>query len=144
MSGFRVVTGSWEDCANDAVPVRQTVFVQEQNVPPEIELDEHDADSVHAVAYDASGLAIGTGRLLCDGHIGRVAVLAAWRGHGVGVALMHALMHQARARGFMHVELSAQCQARAFYEKLGFVAFGDTYREAGIEHVAMRCCFQPL
>lgn len=138
MLDLRVITGTWQQCADQARPIRHQVFVIEQNVPPELELDDHDTVSDHALAYGADGLAIGTGRLLPDGHIGRVAVLPNWRGQGVGEKIMQALVARARTHGMAQVELSAQCHARAFYEKLGFVAFGSTYQEAGIEHIAMK------
>jgi predicted GNAT family N-acyltransferase len=107
-------------------------------VPLELELDEWDARSRHALARDAAGRAVGTGRLLPDGHIGRMAVLAEARALGVGSALLRALMDEARRTGHMAVELSAQTHACAFYERHGFTAFGPVYDDAGIAHVAMR------
>jgi predicted GNAT family N-acyltransferase len=112
--------------------------VQEQQVPVEIELDEEDAGCVHAVAYDAFGRAVGTGRLLPDGHIGRMAVRASHRGLGVGSQLLVALIDEARRRRLLEVVLSAQIQAIPFYEAHGFVANGNVYMDAGIEHVTMR------
>lgn len=119
--------------------VRYTVFVQEQNVPESLELDEFDSVSLHVLALDANGYAVGTGRLLPDGHIGRVAVLKQLRGYGVGASIMRALMNAARDHGHTGVELSAQCHAAQFYERLGFKQYGDVYQEAGIAHVFMRC-----
>lgn len=138
MNGIRVFTGNWQQCSQHAKPIRHQVFVLEQNVPPELELDDYDATAVHALVYAPGGEAVGTGRLLPDGHIGRVAVLQAWRGQGVGALIMHALVDHARQQGYAELELSAQCHAQSFYENLGFKAFGDTYQEAGIGHVAMR------
>jgi predicted GNAT family N-acyltransferase len=138
MSSFRVLTGNWQQCNQHAKPIRHQVFVLEQKVPPELELDDHDATAVHALVYATGGEAVGTGRLLPDGHIGRVAVLQAWRGQGVGAMIMRALVEHARQQGYPQLELSAQCHARSFYENLGFQAFGDTYQEAGIEHIAMK------
>ena len=132
-------TGPWERLRNEAFPIRWIVFVEEQNVPADIEADEWDAKSLHAVARDRGGRVIGTARLLPDGHIGRVAVLRAARGTGVGVALMDAMMCAARARGLQQVELSAQTHAAGFYRRLGFVEEGAPFEEAGIEHVSMRC-----
>ncbi len=106
----------------------------EQNVPVALERDEHDPVCDHLLAQDRRGRGIGTGRLLADGHIGRLAVLAPWRGRGVGRALMLQLMERARRRGFGHVELSAQTHALAFYQSLGFVAEGEVYQEAGLPH----------
>ncbi|UCG99384.1 MAG: GNAT family N-acetyltransferase [Burkholderiales bacterium] len=121
-----------------AVPVRHAVFVDEQKVPAEIELDALDPLSLHALAFDGAGRVLGTGRLLPDGHIGRMAVLRQARGNGVGSALLAALMQAARARGDREVALSAQTHAIAFYERFGFVAEGEEYDDAGIPHRLMR------
>src|SRR5690606_33192392 len=110
-SGRRVVTGAWEDLGAEAGRIRLEVFVQEQQVPLEEELDARDAQCLHAVAYDADGQAMGTGRLLPDGHIGRMAVRKAWRGQGVGSLLLNALMDAARRRGDAEVVLDAQLHA---------------------------------
>lgn len=134
-------TGTWDDLGAMAREVRYTVFVQEQNVPESLELDEFDSVSLHVLVLDANGHAIGTGRLLPDGHIGRVAVLKPARGQGVGECIMRALMNAARDRGHAGVELSAQCHAAQFYERLGFKQDGEVYQEAGIAHVFMRCDF---
>ena len=133
-----VRVGSWAAFRLQAQPVRFQVFVQEQQVPPKLELDEFDAVSAHALAFDPVGKPIGTGRLLPDGHIGRVAVLPQWRNVGIGARIMRALLNEARRQGLATVELSAQCHAQRFYENLGFTAVGDVYMEAGIEHIAMR------
>jgi predicted GNAT family N-acyltransferase len=137
--GIRIQLGVWAEVRALAAPIRFAVFVEEQKVPAAIELDEHDAVSLHALAFDARASAVGTGRLLPDGHIGRMAVLAAARGGGVGSALLRALMDSARARGQREVMLSAQLHAVPFYRRHGFVAEGSVYREAGIAHVDMRC-----
>jgi hypothetical protein len=92
---------------------------------------------VHALAYDGTA-AVGTGRLLPDAHIGRMAVLKAWRGRGVGSLILDALVEAARRRGERHVALSAQVHALAFYRAHGFEAEGPEYQEAGIAHQAMR------
>jgi predicted GNAT family N-acyltransferase len=135
---FKVVLGGWETSKADAMAIRYEVFVREQHVPIEIELDSEDACSVHAVAYDERGAAIGTGRLLPDAHIGRMAVRASHRGLGVGSVLLRALIAEACKRHYPQVVLSAQAHARPFYAAHGFTADGDTYMEAGIEHVTMR------
>jgi predicted GNAT family N-acyltransferase len=135
---FKVVLGDWEASKADAMAIRYEVFVQEQHVPIEIELDSEDAYSVHAIAYDERGAAVGTGRLLPDAHIGRMAVRASHRGLGVGSILLRALIAEACERHYPQVVLSAQVHARAFYAAHGFMADGDIYMEAGIEHVTMR------
>ncbi len=117
--------------------VRDAVFVVEQGVPPEIERDEWDQRSDHALARDREGRALGTGRLLPDGHIGRMAVLPAWRGQGIGSRILDSLVARARERGMKRVVLNAQTHAAPFYARHGFAAFGEEFMEAGIPHVAM-------
>ena len=127
----------WEKAQPVAGPLRFAIFVGEQNVPAGIELDDLDASCVHAVAYDADGKAIGTGRLLPDGHIGRMAVVAEWRRRGIGAEILEALIGEARKRGHKEVILSAQLQAAEFYRGAGFVAEGKVFEEAGILHQRM-------
>ena len=127
----------WPQAQAEAQRIRFTVFVGEQRVPPELEMDEHDATSVHALAF-SDGSAVGTGRLLLDGHIGRMAVLKEWRGRGVGQALLRALIDAARRRGDREVALNSQVHALGFYGAEGFKAEGPVYEEAGIPHQAMR------
>ena len=135
---IRVELGDWTAMRAGAEPVRHAVFVEEQKVPAEIELDEFDPVSLHALAFDRAGRLLGTGRLLPDGHVGRMAVLPQARGTGVGSALLAALLQAARARGDREVALSAQTHAIPFYERFGFVVEGDEYDDAGIPHRRMR------
>jgi predicted GNAT family N-acyltransferase len=134
---FTVAIMDWPAARADAAPIRFSVFVAEQHVPAEIELDEWDARCEHALARDAQGRAIGTGRLLPDGHIGRMAVVADWRGRGVGAAILAALVERAKARGMSEVVLNAQTRARAFYARHGFGTVGPEFMEAGIPHILM-------
>lgn len=138
---LRVELGDWSTMRAQAEPVRYAVFVEEQKVPVEMELDELDPPSLHALAFDSEGRVLGTGRLLPDGHIGRMAVLRRARGSGVGSALLQALMRAARARGDREVVLSAQTHALPFYERFGFAAEGEEYDDAGIPHRKMRLVF---
>ena len=131
---YRVRDATWADDGEALRAVRFPVFVDEQRVPAEIEIDELDAVCLHALAEDAEGQPIGAARLDDGGHIGRVAVLAAWRRHGVGAALMRHLIDRARAAGHRRIEISAQVQAIPFYAALGFVTHGPVYLEAGIDH----------
>lgn len=139
---FRVTTGGWDELRLLAQPLREAVFVQEQGVPPELEMDGNDAVCRHVVALDAAGAPIGTGRLLPDGHIGRMAVGATWRGFGVGRALLHALIEAARTMSGDTIQpallLNAQTHATGFYERFGFVIDGPEFMEAGIPHCQMR------
>ncbi|MDQ8198272.1 GNAT family N-acetyltransferase [Pelagicoccus enzymogenes] len=120
----------------DIRSLRFEVFVHEQGVPAEIEMDEWDERSRHVLAQVGERV-VGTGRLLPDGHIGRVAVLAPFRGQGIGALLMGQLIAMGKEAGMGRLVLSAQTRAVAFYEGLGFVKQGETYQEAGIPHVRM-------
>jgi predicted GNAT family N-acyltransferase len=129
---------SWEQAQPTAGPLRFAIFVGEQNVPSGIELDDLDASCVHAVAFDVDNKAIGTGRLLPDGHIGRMAVVKEWRRRGIGAEILEALIAEARKRGHAEVLVSAQLQAAEFYREQGFAAEGKVYEEAGLLHQKMR------
>lgn len=115
------------------------MFVEEQGVPADIEHDDWDALSLHAVAVDAEGRTLGTGRLLPDGHIGRMAVLREARGRGVGSALLQALTSAAVRSGHRHLLLNAQRAAVPFYARHGFHVCGAEFLEAGIVHLPMEC-----
>lgn len=132
----------WEHARAEATPIRFAVFVEEQKVPPEMELDEHDAHCLHVLAR-IDGRAVGTGRLLPAeaggvSHIGRMAVDSRFRSRGVGAAMLLALMQAARDRGDREIVLSAQIQAAGFYRRHGYVEEGGTYLDAGIVHQSMR------
>ena len=116
--------------------IRESVFIAEQGVPPELEWDGEDAEAVHFLAF-AGELAVATARLLSDGHIGRVAVLKDWRNQKIGHALMSTTLAEAERRGLRRQLLSAQVHATRFYERLGFAVVGDEYLDAGIPHVEM-------
>ena len=122
----------------DAVfALRHEVFVIGQDVPADLERDDLDAVSDHVVAL-VDGDVVGTGRLLPDGTIGRMAVAERNRGEGIGAAVLARLEERARERGLPAVELHAQLHATGFYDRAGYVAFGEVYLEAGIEHLSMR------
>lgn len=134
---YHVQSGDWAGLSARARPLRHQVFVLEQGVPQEMEWDEFDPSSRHALAVDAGGNAIGTGRLLTDGHIGRMAVLPEWRSKGVGAALLRYLMEVARSRGMNRLVLNAQTHAAPFYARFGFAPEGEEFIEAGIPHITM-------
>jgi len=121
--------------------LRWTVFVDEQNVPPSLEVDEHDsAGAVHALAF-LDGVPAGTGRFVFVepgvARIGRMAVAGDARGKGLGAALLRFLEAEARERGARQFTLNAQVSARRFYEKAGYQAIGELFDDAGIPHVRM-------
>jgi predicted GNAT family N-acyltransferase len=127
-----------------AYAIRRRVFIEEQRVPEEIELDADDARASHALAL-AGGNAIGCGRMLDHGadevKIGRMAVLPAYRGTGVGREILRFLIDRARARGFRKAVLHAQLSAEGFYLKEGFTPVGGVFDEAGIAHRKMEKYF---
>jgi len=133
----------WDTARREAARIREQVFVREQGVPAEIEMDAQDAQCEHALAYGADGTALGTGRLLPDGHVGRMAVLKQWRGRGVGALLLQALVDRARVRGDAVVRLNAQTAAAGFYRHYGFEVSGPEFVEAGIAHVPMQRRLKP-
>ena len=118
--------------------VRETVFIDEQRVPRELEFDDRDPLCVHVLVFDGD-LAVGTGRLDFDygGKVGRVAVVATHRRSGIGTAVMERLHAIARERKHARLWCHAQLTAVPFYERLGYLRSGPVFDEAGIAHVRM-------
>ncbi|MCY1351081.1 Acetyltransferase [compost metagenome] len=136
MSEIHVRVADWQKDNADLRRIREAVFIAEQSVAPELEWDTEDADAVHFLAFERD-YAIGTARLLPDGHIGRVSVLKDWRGLKVGDRLLQAAIAEAERRGLKRQMLSAQVHATAFYERHGFKIVSSEFLEAGIPHVDM-------
>ncbi len=119
--------------------LRFEVFVDEQNVPPEIELDDEDAHALHIIAEE-NGIAVGCARVILSGndvHIGRLAVKRSYRGQGIGSAVCRFIIDYCRKQGYIHIWLNSQLQAVGFYSRLGFESQGEIFMEAGIEHIKM-------
>lgn len=143
---IRIELSAWSEARTEATRIRERVFVAEQGVPAELELDQHDPLCLHALARDEAGRAVGTARLLpgeTDGarmvaHVGRMAVVKEWRGRGIGAAMLVRLVEAARERGDTEVALSAQTHAMGFYRAHGFLEEGEEFLEAGIPHRTMR------
>ena len=139
------------DDRDAAYAVRFEVFVTEQRVPADLELDARDADADHFVAYD-DGRPVGAGRLVVEpigfegtdpalgpvGHLGRLAVRADARGTALGAGLVAAIEDRARERGLRVLVLGAQTHAVGFYQRLGYTAYGDEFDDAGLPHRWMR------
>ncbi|MGH8172156.1 MAG: GNAT family N-acetyltransferase [Rhodanobacteraceae bacterium] len=140
---FRVEPADWTTDFDALRAVREQVFVIEQQVPIEEEVDALDPPSRHVIARDTLDRPIGAGRLTPEHKIGRMAVLSEWRGRGVGEAMLHALLDRARALHYPSVELHAQIHAIAFYEKFGFVSSGEEFMECDIAHRTMRLDLAP-
>ena len=134
---MRIELLTWEQAEAAAAPIRFAIFMHEKHVEG-IELDALDKDCLHAVAYDDSGSAIGTARLMPDGQIGRMAVVKDWRRRGVGGELLDALIAEARKRGLSEVRLSAPLQALEFYRSQGFIPDGKILEVDGVLQQAMR------
>jgi predicted GNAT family N-acyltransferase len=138
MQTIDIKTASWQADHLVLEKVRVVVFVQEQNVPVDIEMDDRDAFCVHVLARHRRR-PVGTGRIDIEKHgkIGRVAVLPEYRAQGMGKALMVALEAIAEQAGLMQVWVNAQVSAQGFYEKQGYAAEGETFLEADIVHCRM-------
>lgn len=137
---FQVEVCDWanEVDREGLLDVRETVFVVEQHVPRDMEIDDDDTRSVHVLARAADGTPIGSGRLTRDGRIGRVAVLRNWRGRDVGTVILQTLLDQARTWRLPTVSIHAQRDAVPFWLRQGFDSVGAEFEEAGIPHVKMQ------
>ena len=136
MKNISSITTNYQSNHKKICDVRFKVFVDEQNVPEELEIDGFDDDATHALIL-LDNKAIGTGRILSDGHIGRVAVLQKYRGQGVGKLIMKILIEWAQKNQLKTLWLSSQWHARGFYIDLNFTCTGDKFEEAGIDHIKM-------
>ena len=136
-SAIQVNQTSWQDSEPEIRHIRTAVFVEEQNVPLDLDFDGLDAQCIHWLAY-ADNIAVGTGRLLPDGHFGRMAVLKPHRQQGVGQTIMRAVIDTALAERLPELYLHAQLSALPFYSGLGFVGYGEQFMDADMPHIAMR------
>lgn len=139
---FHVRQAHWPQDESALCSVRARVFIAEQGVPEQLEWDGKDAQALHLLAETRDGVAIGTARLLPDGRLGRMAVLAGYRGRGVGRALLEQALQLARRQRLPAVTLHAQIQVVPFYQRFGFEPIGGVFMEAGISHQAMRLTVQ--
>ncbi|WP_336042202.1 GNAT family N-acetyltransferase [Acinetobacter dispersus] len=134
---YQVKQGNWDQLQQDAKLIRTLVFIQEQGIAEADEWDEQDAISQHFIIYDQDQ-PIATARLLQNNSVGRVAVLKAYRGQGLGQMIMLNIIDFAKQQGRAFLYLSSQVHAMSFYQQLGFVVQGDEYDECGIPHIEMR------
>lgn len=138
MNSFIIRVVDWGVEKERLLSVRHEVFVIEQKVAEELEIDGLDGDCVQVLAEDADGRPIGTARLMPEGRIGRVAVLAGWRRCGVGAGLVATLEGEARRRGMARLVLHSQTWTIPFYQSIGFALVdGEEFFEAGIPHRVM-------
>ena len=130
MASFRVDILDWAQAEPLAAPIRFAAFFEDSR--PGIELDDKDAQAIHAIAYDEAGKPVGTGRLLADGQIGAFAAPKEWHRLGVDAALLDALLAEARRRSYTVVTVSVPLQTAEIYREQGFAADGKIFQEAGV------------
>lgn len=140
---FSVSLVCWHDGEPLLRSVREAVFIKEQGIAPELEWDGLDEECRHALALSSQGEAIGCGRMLRNGHIGRIAVLPKWRGQKVGTAIMEAFLDYARTHGYGEVDVDAQTYAAPFYRRFHFLEEGEVFQDAGLPHIRMRLKLTP-
>lgn len=133
---MEIITTTFNEHEQDIRFIRETVFIKEQSVPPELEWDEHDATALHLLAYQDKQ-PVATARMLDDGHIGRLSVLAEYRKTGIGSRMLTTLIELARDRELSRIFLSAQVSAIPFYLRHGLIVISDEYLDAGIPHKDM-------
>ncbi|MFO8023602.1 GNAT family N-acetyltransferase [Thiohalophilus sp.] len=133
---WTIETVSFDQARSAIESIRRRVFIEEQQVPEELEWDGQDEQATHLLAW-VDGLPVATARMLPDGHIGRMAVLRAWRQRGIGMALLTVLLTLARKQALERVFLHAQLAAMDFYARAGFIETGNPFMDAGIPHKTM-------
>jgi predicted GNAT family N-acyltransferase len=136
-SDYDIREAKWPDERELLRQVREAVFVIEQGVPLAMEWDDDDNVAYHLLALDRDQHPIATARLLGNGQIGRMAVVANWRNRGVGSALLNRLIEHAWSTGMENLFLHAQISTQSFYANAGFTTVGESFMEAGIAHQKM-------
>ncbi|MFC2038444.1 GNAT family N-acetyltransferase [Chloroflexota bacterium] len=135
---YTLITNETE--LEDAFNVRREVFVREQEIPKEIEMDEYDSEALHVIVRTGDTV-IGTARARFPAEntakIERMAVLNDFRRRGVGSGIIDFLTGEFRKNGTSHLILHAQCVVADFYKSCGFEESGEPFMEAGIEHIQM-------
>jgi predicted GNAT family N-acyltransferase len=134
---MKTIETDWSKHQNELTAIRSKVFIEEQKVPVELEVDEHDPDAIHFLVMNEDKQFIGTARLLNDGHIGRLAVLKEYRNQGIGTKLLSDILYKAEQMNITRVFLNAQVDAEKFYKNHGFVSQGEVFMDAGIPHIKM-------
>ncbi|MFC1589262.1 GNAT family N-acetyltransferase [Pseudomonadota bacterium] len=136
IENIEIIPCSWEDRQKELKQIRQTVFIEEQQVPEELEWDEFETQSTHFIVYDGS-TPVATARLKPDGQIGRMAVIKNYRNKGIGKKLLSAVILHAKNNGYSMIYLHSQKHAIRFYEQFGFMPNGSEFVDADILHQAM-------
>ena len=133
---IKIRIADWHTDKHSLAQIRRRVFIEEQNVPEDMEWDEHDNSSIHFIATHKDKV-IACARLKTDGQIGRMAVLAEYRNKGIGSKLLQFVLLTAKQQKQKSIYLHAQVSAIAFYKKHGFTASGNIFYEAEIPHREM-------
>ncbi|MFV9614737.1 MAG: GNAT family N-acetyltransferase [Gammaproteobacteria bacterium] len=133
---IKIRIADWHTDKDSLAQIRRRVFIEEQNVPEDMEWDEYDNSSIHFIATHKDKV-IACARLKTDGQIGRMAVLAEYRNKGIGSKLLQIVLQTARQQKQKNIYLHAQVSAIPFYKKHGFTASGDIFYEAEIPHREM-------
>ena len=136
-SDFHINIVDWQQHKSDLREIRTRVFIQEQQVPEELEWDEEDNSCLHILVLTTTGKAVATARLLANGQIGRMAVLQDYRHRGIGKRMLESLLQQAKRMDLDQVFLNAQIDAVDFYKPFGFTETGSRFNDAGIQHIRM-------
>lgn len=137
MNDIHIQIADWLQDQQQLMAVRTQVFVREQSVPAELEMDEHDVECTHVKAFSKDSRVIATARLLNNYSIGRMCVLKEYRNKGVGKKMLNFLIDLALQKEFPFVHLNAQLSAATFYQQFGFKQDSEVFVEAGIDHVHM-------
>lgn len=137
MTDIRIEYADWHSDQQALIDLRTQIFIDEQHVPAELEIDGKDPDCLHVKAIGSSGELIGTARLLPDHYIGRMCVLKQYRHNGVGGAMLAFLINHARQHEIQCLKLNAQVSALPFYQRYGFEPDSEIFMEAGIMHKHM-------
>jgi len=133
---YKLKITDWETDKSALSYIRGLVFIEEQNVPEELEWDEFDEKVTH-ILVTYNNIPVACSRIKADGHIGRMAVLNKYRGLGIGTAMLKELLDHAKNNCIQKVYLHAQTSAVPFYEKLGFNAYSEEFIDANIPHKSM-------
>lgn len=137
MNNICIETADWQTDQQALIGIRTRVFVEEQQIPAELEIDSLDAECLHVKAVNACGDIVGTARLLPSHYIGRMCVLKEYRDQGIGGSMLAYLLDYASCNGFQSVKLHAQISALPFYQRYGFIPDSEIFMEAGIKHQHM-------
>ena len=135
-NSISIIETSWLEHSAEISSIRDAVFIQEQAVPKNIEMDGKDSECMHFLMSNDNN-PIGTARIKMSGKIERVSILKPNRNKGLGSRLMNFIIDAAKENRFERIHLHSQMESIGFYKNLGFIEQGDVFQEAGIDHVLM-------